>query len=149
MLQNGSLTFTAGLAEELLEKHRGSFDLICCMEVLEHVPRPDLLISTIGQLLKPSSGLFIGSTINNSLFSRFMATTLAESILGLLEPGTHDPNRFLHQHQIRAMLNSSGMDLKRTSSMVYVPFPDGRFMLEDWYNKELSVNYLFSASNNK
>jgi 2-polyprenyl-6-hydroxyphenyl methylase/3-demethylubiquinone-9 3-methyltransferase len=140
--QNHRLSFRAITAESLLAEKGEKYNLICCMEVLEHVPNPMDLLATLKSLLVPNEGIIILSTINDSLFSRVMATTLAENVLGLLEPGTHDPARLISATRLQEMAERHSLHLVQTNTLIYVPIPEGRFILQPWYNSQFSVNYI-------
>jgi len=85
-----------------------SYDVVVCVDVLEHVRDLTAVLSEVKRVLRPG-GLFLFDTINRNWLSRFSAITLAEDILRLLPRGTHDPNLFIKPKELRAGLRSAGL----------------------------------------
>lgn len=114
------------------------FDIITCMEMLEHVDRPEIVIAECSRLLKPG-GKFIVSTINRTLHAFVRAVVLAEYFLKILPPDTHDYGRFLKPAEIAAVARKCGMTTIDLRGMYYEPF--GR---RAWYEYKVDVNYLMA-----
>lgn len=89
-----SLDYQCIAVETLAEKEPASFDVITCMEMLEHVPDPSAIIAAAAVLLKPQGWLLV-STLNNTLKAKVLGVWVAEYVLQLLPQGTHDPEQFI------------------------------------------------------
>ena len=122
--------------EQLVEAQAGSFDIVTCMEMLEHVPDPALTISACAKLLKDDGSLFL-STINRNPKSYLFAVIGAEYILGLLPKGTHDYSRFIRPSEMEAWSRKNGLQLADITGLVYNPLTR-----EYKLNSDVSVNYM-------
>lgn len=120
---------------EALDEAR--YDLITCLEVIEHVTDPAMFLRAIAQLLKPD-GLFILSTPNRTPLSRLMIVTLAEGF-GRIAKGTHDWSRFITPDEITAMLSELG--LKITDQKGLVADPRYGFVL----SSNMELNYILAV----
>ncbi len=96
-------------AEQLAAERPAGFDLVCCMEMLEHVPRPDSVVRAAAQLVRPGGWVFF-STINRNLWSFALAIVGAEYLLRLLPRGTHEYARFLRPSELAGWARESGLD---------------------------------------
>jgi len=114
-----------------------SFNILSCMELLEHVEDPARLIEECAQLLKPGGQLFV-STINRKLKSYLHAIIGAEYLLKLLPRGTHNYQRFIKPSELEAWCQSAGLSLVAAKGMRYNPLSK-QYCLTD----SLDVNYLF------
>lgn len=123
-------------AEEFAEQHAQEFDVITCMEMLEHVPEPLNILLAAAKLLKPKGKLFV-STINRNLKSYLMAIIGAEYVLRLLPRGTHEYAKFIRPSELHQWAYEAGFELKKIKGMHYQPFTE-KFSLTD----DVSVNYL-------
>ncbi len=123
-------------AEEFAQQHTGEFDVITCMEMLEHVPEPLSILRAAASLLKPQGKLFV-STINRNLKSYLMAIVGAEYILRLLPRGTHEYAKFIRPSELRQWAYEVGFQLQKIKGMNYQPFTQ-EFSLTD----DVAVNYL-------
>jgi len=112
------------------------FDLITCLEMLEHVPDPSQTIIEFSSLLSPSGDLII-STINRNPRSYLFAVIGAEYILNLLPKGTHDYSKFIKPSEISRWIRSSNLLLKETIGLSYNPITDTY-----WLGKDIAVNYM-------
>ena len=98
-------------AEEFSEKSKSKFDVICCLEMLEHVPSPNSVINACSDLVKKSGDVFF-STINRNIKSYLFAIIGAEYILNLLPKGTHDWNKFIEPAELNDWAESANLDIK-------------------------------------
>jgi len=107
-------------AEALAVRQPASFDVVTCMELLEHVPDPARLMTGLAALLKPGGSLFL-STINRSLRAYLEVIVGAEYLLGLLPRGTHDYRQFIRPAEIARVLRATGLEVVAVMGMRYQP----------------------------
>jgi len=122
--------------EALLAAGEPPYDVVTCMEMLEHVPDPAALVGAFARLLRPGGELFI-STINRNAKSFALGIVAAEYILRLLPRGTHDYARFIRPSELAAMARPAGCTLIDLAGIDYDPF-SGRSAL----TTDTAVNYL-------
>ncbi len=96
-------------AEQLAEERPAGFDLVCCMEMLEHVPRPESVVRAAARLVRPGGWVFF-STINRNFKSFALAIVGAEYLLRLLPRGTHEYARFLRPSELAGWAREAGLD---------------------------------------
>lgn len=125
--------------ETLADQGPQRFDLISCMELIEHVPDPQSVLDACARLLRPG-GLLCLSTLNRSLRSFLAAIVGAEYLLGLLPRGTHDYRRFIRPSELAAGLRRAGLEVCALSGLNYEPFTR-----RAWLSDSVAVNYLISA----
>ncbi len=123
-------------AEDLALCEAGKYDVLTCMEMLEHVPNPASTVSACAQLVKPGGQVFF-STINRNPKSYVLAVIGAEYILRLLPRGTHDYAKFLKPSELARYCRAAGLTLKSVIGMNYNPFTKIYSL-----NQDTSVNYL-------
>ena len=126
-------------AETFVEAHAESFDVVACMELLEHVPDPARTVAACAQLLKPGGRAFF-STINRNPKSYLFAILGAEYILKLLPKGTHDYARFIRPSELTRWCRAAGLRPAEIRGMTYNPFTRGYRLSVD-----CDVNYLLSS----
>ena len=126
------LTEAAALAREAPH----SFDLVTCMEMLEHVPDPAAMMGTLGQLLQPEGSLFV-STLNRNLKSFLMAIVGGEYLLNLIPRGTHEYERLIRPAELARWARAAGLTLRGMSGIELNPFTR-RVRL----SADVAVNYL-------
>lgn len=126
--------------ETLAGELPSSFDVITCMEMLEHVPDPGSVIRACGTLLKPGGKLFL-STLNRTPLAFGAAILGAEHLLRVLPRGTHHYAQFLKPSEIAADLRASGLSLDDLSGIAYNPFARRARL-----TRSVAVNYLACAS---
>ena len=125
--------------ENFIKKNKQKFDVITCLEMLEHVPDPASVIKACSQILKPDGKLFL-STINRNPKSFLFAIIGAEYILKLLPKGTHTYEKFITPSELREYCNQSNLKFNDLIGMTYNPIFK-TYRLE----KDTSVNYLVEA----
>lgn len=123
-------------AAALAAAEPAAFDVVTCMELIEHVPDPSALMATLAGLVRPGGSLFI-STINRSAKSFALAIVAAEYVLGLLPRGTHEYARLVRPSELASMARSSGLALADIGGLHYNPL-SGRCTLD----ANPDVNYL-------
>ncbi len=106
--------------EALAQEAAGAFDIVTCMEMLEHVPDPSVTITACAALLKPGGRAFF-STINRNLKSYLFAILGAEYILKLLPRGTHDYARFIRPSELARLVRVAGLQISGVTGMSYNP----------------------------
>lgn len=115
------------------------FDIVTCMEMLEHVPEPELVIKHCARLLKPGGYLFL-STINRTIQAYASVVVAAEYLFGLLPRQTHDYDKFIKPSELAAMVRAAGLETIGMSGMAYNPFTRAA-SLDD----SIKVNYLLAC----
>jgi len=125
--------------EALAEEMPASFDVVTCMEMLEHVPDPGSVVAACGRLVKPGGWAFF-STINRNAKAFLFAIVGAEHVLKLLPRGTHEYARFLRPSEIAAWCRSAGLEPESTRGLEYNPL-SRRYRL----SANTSVNYLVAC----
>jgi 2-polyprenyl-6-hydroxyphenyl methylase/3-demethylubiquinone-9 3-methyltransferase len=118
----------------------GAFDVVTCMEMLEHVPDPASTVAACSQLLKPGGHAFF-ATINRNLKSYLLAVIGAEYVLRLLPRGTHEYARFLRPSELAAMCRTAGLSVSGMTGMTYNPFTRVYALGPD-----ADVNYILHAA---
>ena len=126
-------------AEELIKDNKEHYDIVTCLEVLEHVPDPKSLIDTCFNLLKPGGFIFL-STINKNPRSWITAIVGAEYIFNLLPKGTHEFDKFIKPSVLAKYIRDAGGELIETKGMFYNPITHKANL-----NNDLGVNYLMYA----
>ncbi|MGB1236965.1 MAG: bifunctional 2-polyprenyl-6-hydroxyphenol methylase/3-demethylubiquinol 3-O-methyltransferase UbiG [Pseudomonadales bacterium] len=105
-------------AEEMAEKHPQSFDVVTCMEMLEHVPDPASIVAACAKLVKPGGHVFF-STINRNPKSYLFAIVGAEKVLKLVPNGTHDFKKFIRPSELGHWIRDNQLSLEEISGMTY------------------------------
>ena len=141
---NSKVMYMCTTAEELLESKKfREFDVITCLEMLEHVPKPSKIVETCSTLLKDEGDIYF-STINRNPRSYLFAVIGAEYILNLLPRGTHDYSKFIKPSELTGWLRSCGLSVKESIGISYNPLND-----HYWLSKDLGVNYLLHVTKKK
>ena len=123
-------------AEALAEEAPGRFDVVTCMELLEHVPDPASTVRACARLVRPDGHVFF-STINRNAKSYLLAIVGAEYILGMLPKGTHDYEKFIRPAELEGWMRRAELALDDLTGMSYNPLTR-RFSL----GRDVDVNYL-------
>lgn len=128
-------------AEALAAAEPGAFDLVTCLEMLEHVPDPAAVVRACAQLVKPGGNLFF-STINRNPKAFALAIVGAEYLLGLLPRGTHTYARFIRPAELAGWCRDAGLEVRDMTGMLYNPLTR-RYSLKA---QDVAVNYLLHAT---
>lgn len=134
--QNLNIDYQTISVEALAKTHNQSFDVITCMELLEHVPNPESIIASCSQLLKPGGQIFF-STINRNPKSFLMAIVGAEYALRLIPKGTHHYKKFIKPSELDKWARKSSLHSKHITGMHYNPISK-----EYSLGGNVDVNYL-------
>jgi 2-polyprenyl-6-hydroxyphenyl methylase / 3-demethylubiquinone-9 3-methyltransferase len=126
-------------AEALALEAPASFDVVTCMEMLEHVPDPSSIVRACASLVKPGGWVFF-STLNRSPKSFLFAIVGAEYLLNMLPRGTHEYAKMVKPSELSGFCRAAGLDLRHTKGMAYNPLTR-RY----WLNSDASVNYLLAT----
>ncbi|MEX0950667.1 MAG: bifunctional 2-polyprenyl-6-hydroxyphenol methylase/3-demethylubiquinol 3-O-methyltransferase UbiG, partial [Gammaproteobacteria bacterium] len=139
--QTGGLTidYRQGRCENLLPDAAGHFDIITCLEMLEHVDDPGAVIAACTGLAKPGGHIFF-STLDRSPAAWLLAIVAAEHLLRLLPRGTHDYQQFIRPAELAACCREAGLEVLDISGLHYVPGLNRAFI-----NSSPGVNYLLHA----
>lgn len=133
-----NIDYRLSSAEQFAASRAGEpgFDLITCMELIEHVPDPARLLAALARLLRPGAELFV-STVNRNLRSFLFAIVGAEYVLRLLPRGTHEYARLLRPSELDAMARAQGFELRDLSGVQYNPV-----LRTARLTRDVSINYL-------
>ncbi len=131
-----NVEYIESTAEEMAEEKPGSFDVVTCLEMLEHVPDPSATIKACATLVKPGGHVFF-STINRNPKSFLFAIVGAEYVLRLLPKGTHEYEKFIKPSELDEWARDADLDLKDSIGLHYNPLTKNY-----WLADGLSVNYM-------
>lgn len=126
-------------AEALAEQEPGSFDVVTCMEMMEHVPDPASIVRACAQLVKPGGWVFF-STINRNAKAFLLAIVGAEYVLNMLPKGTHEYAKFIRPSELAGHCRAAQLEVLHTRGLQYNPLTQ-RY----WLSDDTSVNYLFAT----
>ena len=135
----GNVEYREVAAEALAAERPGAYDVVTCMEMLEHVPDPTAIVRACAALARPGGWVFF-STLNRNPKSFLFAIVGAEYVLQLLPRGTHEYARFIRPSELARFAREAGLTLQATRGMEYNPFTR-RY----WLSGDTSVNYLFAC----
>jgi len=137
--QTPNVTYREISAESLADQQPASFDVVTCMEMLEHVPDPASIVNACMRLARPGGWVFF-STLNRNAKSFLFAIIGAEYLLNLLPRGTHSYERMIRPSELARYCRDSGLDVKQTRGMEYNPLTQ-RY----WLSADTSVNYMLAT----
>lgn len=126
-------------AEALAAEQPGSFDVVTCMEMLEHVPDPSSIVKACAALVKPGGHIFF-STINRNAKAFLFAIVGAEYVLNMLPRGTHEYAKLIKPSELASYCRTAGLDLQQAKGMEYNPLTR-----HYWLSADTSVNYLLAT----
>jgi 2-polyprenyl-6-hydroxyphenyl methylase / 3-demethylubiquinone-9 3-methyltransferase len=135
-----AVRYEHAMAEDYAAQHPGEFDVVTCLELLEHVPEPASVVAACARLVNPGGRVFF-STINRNFKSYLFAIIGAEYVLKLLPRGTHDYMRFIRPSELARWCRDAGLAPQELIGMTYNPLT-GRYRL----GSDTDVNYLVRAA---
>jgi 2-polyprenyl-6-hydroxyphenyl methylase/3-demethylubiquinone-9 3-methyltransferase len=127
-------------AEDMAAQEPGQFDVVTCMEMLEHVPDPGAIVRAAATLVKPGGHVFF-STLNRNPKSYLFAVIGAEYLLRMLPKGTHDYDKFITPAELSQFIRSAGLEVQGLKGMGYNPLTKIYSL-----NDDTSVNYLVATT---
>ena len=127
-------------AEQLAAERAASFDIVCCLEMLEHVPDPAAVVAACAELARPGASLYF-STINRNPKAFAFMIVGAEHVLKLLPAGTHEYTKFIKPSELASWCRDAGLLLKDTTGLTYNPITR-RYRLNP---RDVDVNYMMWA----
>lgn len=134
-----SVSYREVAAEALAAERPGAFDVVTCMEMLEHVPDPSSIVRAAAALARPGGWVFF-STLNRNPKAYLFAIVGAEYVLNLLPRGTHEYAKFIRPSELGAWCRDAGLDIAQMRGMEYNPLTQ-RY----WLSGDTSVNYLIAC----
>ena len=134
-----SVQYREVAAEALAAEQPAQFDVVTCMEMIEHVPDPSSIVQACATLVKPGGWVFF-STINRNPKSFLFAIVGAEHLLKMLPKGTHEYGRFVRPSELAQWCRDAALDITATRGMEHNPLT-GRY----WLSADTSVNYLVAC----
>jgi 2-polyprenyl-6-hydroxyphenyl methylase/3-demethylubiquinone-9 3-methyltransferase len=136
-LESGvTVEYILSTAEDWANSHQQQYDLVTCLEMLEHVPDPSSIVLACAQLVKPE-GKVVFSTINRNVKSYAMAIIAAEYVLNMVPKGTHDYRKFIRPSELIKMIEQTQLQPTMVTGLHFNP------LSQDYYlsNKNIDVNY--------
>ena len=137
--QTPNVQYREVAVEALAAEQPGSFDVVTCMEMLEHVPDPSSIVRACAQLVKPGGHVFF-STLNRNAKSFLFAIVGAEYVLNMLPRGTHEYAKFIRPSELARDCREAGLEWQHTRGMEYNPLTR-RY----WLSGDTSVNYMVAT----
>jgi 2-polyprenyl-6-hydroxyphenyl methylase / 3-demethylubiquinone-9 3-methyltransferase len=136
--QQVAVDYALSSAEDWVQAHANSYNVVTCMEMLEHVPDPESVVAACAKLVCPGGWVFF-STISRTHLSYWVAIVGAERVLQLLPRGTHDWAKFIKPHELLTMAQRHGLTLQDQRGLGYNPFTQ-QFRLHSF----MGVGYLLA-----
>tara|TARA_R110000772_G_scaffold236733_1_gene348450 strand:+ start:9514 stop:10227 length:714 start_codon:yes stop_codon:yes gene_type:complete len=141
-LESGvAVDYRQATAEELAAEQPGHYDVVCCLEMLEHVPDPSAVVAACAELAQPGGSLYF-STINRNPKAFAFAIVGAEYVLKLLPAGTHEYSKFIKPSELAAWIRAAGLRVEGMTGLLYNPLTR-QYRLHE---RDVSVNYMLRAS---
>ncbi len=123
-------------AEELAVEMPGTFDAVTCMELLEHVPDPESILTASAALVRPGGDIFL-STINRTAAAYLLAIVAAERVLNIVEKGTHGYKKFIRPEELSRWAANAGLKVNDLTGFMYVPVLNRAYL-----SRFTGVNYM-------
>ncbi|SEQ85111.1 3-demethylubiquinone-9 3-methyltransferase [Amphritea atlantica] len=140
-LESGvNVSYRQVTVEQLATEQPQSFDIVTCMEMMEHVPDPSSIVDACSQLVKPGGYVFF-STLNRNPKSYMMAIVGAEHLLKLVPKGTHDFKKFIRPSELASWIRQSGLQSEKITGLTYNPLSKV-YKLND---RDVDVNYMVAT----
>lgn len=140
-LESGlSIDYRKSTAEDFAKDHQQTFDVVTCLEMLEHVPEPSSVIKACAEMVKPGGSVFF-STINRNPKSFLFAIIGAEYVLNLLPKGTHEYAKFIRPSEMATWIREVGLELEQMTGLLFNPITKN-YSLND---RDVDVNYMICA----
>lgn len=140
---NVQINYLQGTAESHAEKHPKTYDIVTCMEMLEHVPDPESIVQSCAKLVKPGGHVFF-STINRSKKAWLLAIIASEYILKMVPKGTHHAKNFIRPSELLNWIDKTSLQEQHIIGLHYNPIRN-KFYL----GSNVDVNYMLHLSNTK
>ena len=132
-----NITYECQTVQKFAQREAKSFDMVCCLEMLEHVDDPAEIIQSVQTLLKPQ-GTFFASTLNRNLLSWFFGIVVAEKVLNWIPQGTHNHGKFIQPKELTAMARAAGFHFTHSKGIIWDPLTQN-FQLSE---NRLEINYI-------
>lgn len=140
LLESGlTIDYQQSTAEQFAEQHSGQFDVVTCLEMLEHVPDPSSVVAACAKLCKTGGDLFF-STINRNAKSWLMMVVGAEYVMNMVPKGTHQYEKFIRPSELSRALRQAGLKIESIIGMEYNPLSKNYFLSDN-----VDVNYIIHA----
>ena len=136
MEQKLEIDYRVVAAETVAAAEPGGFDVVTCMEMLEHVPNPAQMVATLATLVRPGGTVFV-STLNRNLKSFLLAIVGAEYVMKLIPRGTHEYDRLIRPAELARWARSAGLSLRELAGIELNPFTEHCTL-----SRDIAVNYL-------
>ena len=138
-VQTDGVEYREVSAEALADEQPARYDVVTCMEMLEHVPNPASIVQACADLVRPGGWVFF-STINRNTKAFMLAIVGAEYLLKLLPRGTHEYAKFIRPSELAGFCRAAGLDVSQVRGLEHNPVTQ-RF----WLSQDSSVNYMMAA----
>lgn len=140
-LESGvSVDYQKSTAENFAIDHQQTFDIVTCLEMLEHVPDPSSVVKACADMVKPGGSIFF-STINRNPKSFLFAIIGAEYVLNLLPKGTHEYAKFIRPSEMATWIREAGLELDQMTGLLFNPITK-KYSLNE---RDVDVNYMLCA----
>lgn len=119
--QGLDIDYRSSTAEQWADRNPGAYDVVTCMELVEHVPDPGVLVAACAKLVHPGGDLFF-ATVNRTVLSRLLVIWLSEFVLGIVPRHTHTFEKFVRPEELVRWAGDAGMTLSHLSGVRYLPY---------------------------
>jgi 2-polyprenyl-6-hydroxyphenyl methylase/3-demethylubiquinone-9 3-methyltransferase len=140
-LESGlSINYQKSTAEDFAKNHENTFDIVTCLEMLEHVPDPSSVINACAKMVKPNGAVFF-STINRNPKAFLLAIVGAEYVLRMLPRGTHEYGKFIRPSELANWSREAGLQVNKMTGLLYNPLTKNYKLSPS----DVDVNYMIST----